>query len=474
MVAEQWLRNYGSWVACRNGSDHCWELRDWLWEGARSEDWRSQLSHQEGEVNENWKSKAERDAGHKFKDKDMRKLEPQEGSASGAQPGGSPGASPGESPGESPGGSPGASPGELPGESPGVSPGRSRGATKNEKRLSGLQATKNKNEILEPEMPEILKIDFLEEKLILESFSWVLVLPQQQRQKSRMKGGSSFASKYQAGPSVEEKCPTAKEGFGNIFYYDEGLENGTVTVISILLGKPFDVSTDFCLQYQFHSESITNNENFGACKRVGPKVEIGRSFQSQELGSSRGRRIRKPVRITVWVRHQAHWPSLAIWSLNSTTPKKSSWAGRCSTPRTRTSIGVRVLEYGSKNALIYNLDVSLISDFLDSLMTESMIVAALGTAETGGRRPIWWTRVVFELYGVNHTVTELEKRSRVWWSSPFLGSRWTWKSPFLVRLCLGGAQTIENEEYEETIKDVEECVACKAIVNQHVHARQRL
>ena len=47
------------------------------------------------------------------------------------------------------------------------------------------------------------------------------------------------------------------------------------------------------------------------------------------------------------------------------------------------------LPNGSKNTLIYNLDVSLISDFLDSLMTESMIVAAFGTAETGGRRPIW-------------------------------------------------------------------------------------
>ena len=43
----------------------------------------------------------------------------------------------------------------------------------------------------------------------------------------------------------------------------------------------------------------------------------------------------------------------------------------------------------SKNTLIYNLDVSLISDFIDSLMTESMIVAALGTVETGERRPIW-------------------------------------------------------------------------------------
>ena len=36
--------------------------------------------------------------------------------------------------------------------------------TKNERRLSGLQATKNENEILKPEMPEFLKIDFLEEK----------------------------------------------------------------------------------------------------------------------------------------------------------------------------------------------------------------------------------------------------------------------------------------------------------------------
>ena len=88
----------------------------------------------------------------------------------------------------------------------------------------------------------------------------VLAKHQQQRQKSQMKGGSSFASKYQAGPSVEEKCLTAKEGFGNIFYC-EGLENGTqLTVISVMLGKPFDLSTDFCQQYQFHSESITNNE----------------------------------------------------------------------------------------------------------------------------------------------------------------------------------------------------------------------
>ena len=42
-----------------------------------------------------------------------------------------------------------------------------------------------------------------------------------------------------------------------------------------------------------------------------------------------------------------------------------------------------------KDSLIYNLDVSLMSDFLDLLMNESMIVAALGTSETGGRRPVW-------------------------------------------------------------------------------------
>ena len=140
--------------------------------------------------------------------------------------------------------------------------------TKNEKRLCGMQAAKNENEILKPEKSEFLKTDLLEEKFKNEfllkaepqALQQVLAKHQQQRQKSQMKGGSSFASKYQAGPSVEEKCPTAKEGFGNIFY-DEGLGNGLqLTVISVLLGKPLHVSTDFCLQYQFHSESVINNE----------------------------------------------------------------------------------------------------------------------------------------------------------------------------------------------------------------------
>ena len=120
-------------------------------------------------MNETGKVRAERDAGHKYKDKDkdMRKVKSQEGSAAGAQPVESPGTSQGASPGEALGTSPGASLGESPGESPG----RSRGTTKNEKRLSGMQATETvnmefRNEILESEMPEILKIGFLEEKLI--------------------------------------------------------------------------------------------------------------------------------------------------------------------------------------------------------------------------------------------------------------------------------------------------------------------
>ena len=178
--------------------------------------------------------------------------------------------------------------------------------TKNEKRLSGVQATKNENEILKPVKLEFLKTEFLKVKF-KNSFlkaeqqaqKTVLAKYQQKRQKSRMKGGSSSASKYQAGPSVEEKCPTAKEGFGNIFY-DEGLENGMqLTAISVLLGKPFDVSTE---QYQFHSESIIDNEKVALEKRVGPNAETGRSFQSQELGDSRGKRLRKRVRITVRAR----------------------------------------------------------------------------------------------------------------------------------------------------------------------------
>ena len=85
-------------------------------------------------------------------------------------------------------------------------------ATENEKRLSRMQAT------------EFLKAKFKNEfefiKAEQQAQQTVLAKHQQQQQKSQMKGGkSSFASKYQP-PSVEEECPTAKEGFGKI-HYDE-------------------------------------------------------------------------------------------------------------------------------------------------------------------------------------------------------------------------------------------------------------
>ena len=148
--------------------------------------------------------------------------------------------------------------------------------------LSGMQAT----EILKPEKLEFLKTEFLEAKFknsdsFLEFLKaeqqaqqTVLAKHQQQRQKSRMKGGSSFASKYQAGPSVEEKCPTAKEGFDKIFY-DGELENRVqLTAVFVLLGKPFDVPTE---QYQFHSESIISNE------KVALEKELVRMLKPEDL-----------------------------------------------------------------------------------------------------------------------------------------------------------------------------------------------
>ena len=82
-------------------------------------------------------------------------------------------------------------------------------ATEIEKMLSKTQATeflqaKSKNEF------EFLKAEQQDQQTVLAKY-------QQQQQKSQMKGGSSFASKYQT-PSVEEECPTAKEEFGKIFY----------------------------------------------------------------------------------------------------------------------------------------------------------------------------------------------------------------------------------------------------------------
>ena len=84
-------------------------------------------------------------------------------------------------------------------------------ATENEKRLSGMQATefleaKFKNEF------EFLKSEQQAQQAVLAKY-------QHQSKKTVMKGGSSFASKYQT-QSVEEECPAVKDGFDKI-YYDE-------------------------------------------------------------------------------------------------------------------------------------------------------------------------------------------------------------------------------------------------------------
>ena len=100
----------------------------------------------------------------------------------------------------------------------------------------------------------------------------------------------------------------------------------------------------------------------------------------------------------------------------------------------------------SGDSLTYKLDVSLVSDFLDSLTPENMDVASLGLADTD-EDDLFGDLEVFELYGVNHTVSELKKKIKV-------KVKLTLPSTFVVE----GAQTVEDEEYEETIKEVKELV----------------
>ena len=90
----------------------------------------------------------------------------------------------------------------------------------------------------------------------------------------------------------------------------------------------------------------------------------------------------------------------------------------------------------SGDSLIYNLDVSLVSDFLDSLTPENMNVATLALADTD-EDDLFGDLEVFELpqYGVKHTVSELKVNAKL-----------TLPSTFVVE----GAQTVEDEEYEET------------------------
>ena len=91
------------------------------------------------------------------------------------------------------------------------------------------------NEFWKAEKPEIFQAKFKNEFEFLKAEQIVLAKHQQQRQKRKMKGGSSFASKYQPS-SVEEDCPTAKEGFGKIFYDGELVNRVQLTAIIVLHG----------------------------------------------------------------------------------------------------------------------------------------------------------------------------------------------------------------------------------------------
>ena len=54
--------------------------------------------------------------------------------------------------------------------------------TKNEKRLSGMQAKKNQNEIRKPEKPELLKTEFLEAKFKNSNSFFAFLKAEQQAQ----------------------------------------------------------------------------------------------------------------------------------------------------------------------------------------------------------------------------------------------------------------------------------------------------
>ena len=96
----------------------------------------------------------------------------------------------------------------------------------------------------------------------------------------------------------------------------------------------------------------------------------------------------------------------------------------------------------SGDSLIYNLDVSLVSDFLDSLTPENMNVASLALADTD-EDDLFGDLEVFELphYGVDHAVGELKKIK--------VNAKRTLPSTFVVE----GAQTVEDEKCEETLKE---------------------
>ena len=120
-----------------------------------------------------------------------------------------------------------------------------------------------------------------------------------------------------------------------------------------------------------------------------------------------------------------------------------------------------MLKYGGRDTLIYNLDVSLVSDFLTSLTPDNMNVAPLGLAVTD-EDDLFGDLEVFEHFFVDHTVSELKKKIKVNVKLTLPSELKKITSTFVVE----GAQTIENEEYEEMIKEVKELSAEGSITTE--------
>ena len=147
--------------------------------------------------------------------KDVREVKSQEGSAAGSAAG--------RIAGNLAGSIAGRSIGNLAGRIAGAQPGRHKEWKEAERDASHANTKIMNIEILKPGMPEILKSGFGREAHL----NWFLLSageipattaeePDERRKLVRVEVPSWTV--------VEEKCPTAKEEFGNIFYYDEGLE----------------------------------------------------------------------------------------------------------------------------------------------------------------------------------------------------------------------------------------------------------
>ena len=225
-----------------------------------------------------------------------------------------------------------------------------------------------------------------------------------------------------------------------------------LTVISVLLGKPFDVSTE---QYQFHSESIINNEKVALEKELVRMLKLEdhsdhKNWETLEAnGNGNGFELRSE-HVESNRNEPAGTSDLPLSLVSGMEEKlRAMVAELYHAQKEFMSQPLQyifwVLEYGGKDPLIYNLDVSLISDFLDSLTPEHINVASLALADTD-EDDLFGDLEVFELplYGVKHTVSELKKNK--------VNAKLTLPSTFVVE----GAQTVEDEECEETVKEKRE------------------